>query len=298
MRLRKKGNMKKKIIDLSLVTLGSFITAVGFNSMFLGNNIASGGVAGLAVSLQKLLGWNPGNFVMFSNIPLLLISLVFLGRSTFIKTVYGAWIYSIFIKLTEHLPTLTQNPLLAAVFGGIIVGFGLGLVFWGNSSTGGTGIITQVLHKYSPLPLAVAMTIVDGISVSMGLVAFDVDTVMYSIIALVVITSVVNSMQLGLSSSRNIMIISSAAKEIKAYISTQADRGVTEIPVVGGFTGEKQIMLMTTVSIQEVPRMEKHILKIDETAFIVVMPATQVMGRGFSLTKHYQLDDKDLLLPM
>ena len=168
MRLRKKGNMKKKIIDLSLVTLGSFITAVGFNSMFLGNNIASGGVAGvagLAVSLQKLLGWNPGNFVMFSNIPLLLISLVFLGRSTFIKTVYGAWIYSIFIKLTEHLPTLTQNPLLAAVFGGIIVGFGLGLVFWGNSSTGGTGIITQVLHKYSPLPLAVAMTIVDGISV-------------------------------------------------------------------------------------------------------------------------------------
>lgn len=298
MRLRKKGNMKKKIIDLSLVTLGSFITAVGFNSMFLGNNIASGGVAGLAVSLQKLLGWNPGNFVMFSNIPLLLICLVFLGRSTFVKTVYGAWIYSIFIKLTEHLPTLTQNPLLAAVFGGIIVGFGLGLVFWGNSSTGGTGIITQVLHKYSPLPLAVSMTIVDGISVAMGLVAFDVDTVMYSIIALVVITSVVNSMQLGLSSSRNIMIISSAAKEIKAYISTQADRGVTEIPVVGGFTGEKQIMLMTTVSIQEVPRMEKHILKIDETAFIVVMPATQVMGRGFSLTKHYQLDDKDLLLPM
>lgn len=290
--------MKKKLIDFGLVTIGAFIAAIGFNSFFLENNIASGGVVGLAVSLKALFGWNTGNFVMISNFPLLIACWLFLGKETFVKTVYGAWIYSIFVKLTEGVPNLTDNPLLAALFGGSICGFGLGVVFWGNSSTGGTGIITQILHKYTPLPLAVAMTIVDGCSVAMGFVAFDIDTVMYSIIALITIGYVVNSMQLGVTSSRNIMIVSPKNDLIKHYISTKADRGVTEIPVTGGYSGENHTMLMTTVSRQEVPRLEKNIQKIDETAFIVVMPATQVMGRGFSLKKYYKLDEKDIILPM
>ena len=290
--------MKKKLIDFGLVTIGAFIAAIGFNSFFLENNIASGGVVGLAVSLKALFGWNTGNFVMISNFPLLIACWLFLGKETFVKTVYGAWIYSIFVKLTEGVPNLTDNPLLAALFGGSICGFGLGVVFWGNSSTGGTGIITQILHKYTPLPLAVAMTIVDGCSVAMGFVAFDIDTVMYSIIALITIGYVVNSMQLGVTSSRNIMIVSPKNDLIKHYISTKADRGVTEIPVTGGYSGENHTMLMTTVSRQEVPRLEKNIQKIDETAFIVVMPATQVMGRGFSLKKYYKQNEKDIILPM
>lgn len=287
--------MKKRLIDYGLVTLGSFIAAIGFNSLFLANHIASGGVVGLAVSLQKLFGWNTGNFVMIANFPLLLACYIFLGKDIFFKTIYGSWIYSIFVKLTEHILTLTHNTLLAAVFGGVICGFGLGLVFWGNSSTGGTGILTQILHKYSPLPLAISMTIIDGISVAMGFIAFDIETVMYSIIALVIISYVVNSMQVGIASSRNIMIISTKATEIKHYIASDADRGVTEIPISGGFTGNKQTMLMTTVSRQEVPSLEKHIQQIDPIAFMIVMPASQVMGRGFSLTKQYQLDENSIL---
>ena len=142
------------------------------------------------------------------------------------------------------------------------------------------------------------MTIVDGCSVAMGFIAFDPDTVMYSIIALLVIGYVVNSMQIGVTSSRNLIIISPKNDLIKNYISTEADRGVTEIPVTGGFSGDRQTMLMTTVSRQEVPRLEKNIQKIDEAAFIVVMPATQVMGRGFSLKKYYKLNEKDAILPM
>lgn len=290
--------MKKKLIDFGLVTIGSFIAAVGFNSFFLENHIASGGVVGIAISLKALLGWNPGYFVMFSNIPLLIACFLFLGNETFIKTIYGSWIYSIFIKLTEHFPNLTHNVLLAALFGGVVCGFGLGLVFWGNSSTGGTGIITQIIHKYTPLPLAIAMTIIDGFSVSLGFIAFNIDTVMYSIISLIVISYVVNSMQIGISSSRNIMIVSQKNDVIKQYIATKADRGVTEIPVIGGYSGQNHTMLMTTVSRQEVPRLEKNIQKIDKTAFIVVMPATQVMGRGFSLKKYYHFNEKDIILPM
>ena len=165
--------MKKRLKDLSLVTIGALIGAIGFNTMFLENNIASGGVGGLAISMNALFGWEPSTFVLFANIPLMVLCFFLLGKETFLKTIYGAWIFPTFISLTEPLPTLTTNPLLAALFGGIILGFGIGLVFQGNSSTGGTGILIQILNKYTPLPLGLLMALVDGLIVGIGFIAFD-----------------------------------------------------------------------------------------------------------------------------
>lgn len=107
--------------EFFLVTIGTFIMAVGFNSLFLANNIASGGISGLAISINKLFEINLATFVFIVNIPLLIACYVFLGRTTFLKTVYGSNIYPFFLKLTDSLPTLTKDPLLAALFGGIIV---------------------------------------------------------------------------------------------------------------------------------------------------------------------------------
>ncbi|MGU7975565.1 YitT family protein [Streptococcus suis] len=280
--------MKERIKDFISVTLGSIVMAIGFNSFFLENNIVSGGVGGLAIALNALLGWSPSDFVLYCNIPLLIICWFF----------YGAIIYPLCIKLTAGLPNLTENPLLAAIFGGIILGFGLGLVFLGNSSTGGTGILIQFIHKYTPLSLGLTMAIIDGIIVGLGFVAFDTDTVMYSIIALMTITYIVNRMMSGTQSSRNVMIISQKSEEIKDYITKVADRGVTELPIIGGFTGVDKRMLMTTISIPEMQKLETAVLEIDETAFMVVMPASQVRGRGFSLQKDHKHYDEDILIPM
>ncbi|ABP91152.1 conserved hypothetical protein [Streptococcus suis 05ZYH33] len=287
--------MKERIKDFISVTLGSVVMAIGFNSFFLENNIISGGVGGLAIALNALLRWSPSDFVLYCNIPLLIICWFFLGKSVFIKTVYGAIIYPLCIKLTAGLPNLTENPLLAAIFGGIILGFGLGLVFLGNSSTGGTGILIQFIHKYTPLSLGLTMAIIDGIIVGLGFVAFDTDTVMYSIIALMTITYIVNRMMSGTQSSRNVMIISQKSEEIKDYITKVADRGVTELPIIGGFTGVDKRMLMTTISIPEMQKLETAVLEIDETAFMVVMPASQVRGRGFSLQKDHKHYDERYL---
>lgn len=289
--------MKKRLIDFCLVTLGSFIAATGFNTMFLSNKIASGGMVGLSVSFQELFNWNPSTFLLVTNVPLLALCLLFLGKETFIKTFYGSWIYPIAINRTAGLPTLTHNPLLAAIFGGVIVGIGLGVVFWGNSSTGGTGIPTQILNKYTPLSLATSLTLVDGFSVAMGFIAFDTDTVMYSIIALGIISYVVGVMEHGFNSSKNIMIISENSGAIRQYITEKANRGVTQIPVLGGLKSDQKTMLMTTISSYELPKMQEAILNIDETAFVVIMPASQVMGRGFSLTKKYLSENEDILLP-
>lgn len=290
--------MKSRVKDVLYVTLGSFITAVGFNTMFVHNNIASGGMVGISVVIKELLGISPSLFLMVSNIPLLILCYFFLGKQTFVKTLYGSWIYPIAIRVTNFLPTITHNQLLAAIFGGIIVGIGLGMVFWGNSSTGGTGILTQMLHKYSPLSLGVAMTIVDGISVLMGFISLTADDVMYSTIGLLVVGNVISIMENGFDSSKNVMIISREYQSIKDHITQVMDRGVTKIPIRGGYTTSDKVMLMAIISTYELPSLQEKILEIDDTAFIVVMPAAQVVGRGFSVTKHYKREDEDVLLPM
>ncbi|TWT11084.1 YitT family protein [Streptococcus sp. sy004] len=289
--------MKQTLKNLVLVTLGSFIAASGFNTMFLDNHIASGGMIGLSVVFKQLFGLSPSVFLMFSNLPLLLMCYFLLGKSVFIKTIFGSLIYPFAIRLTADLPTITKNPLLAAIFGGVVVGFGLGLVFRGNSSTGGTGIITQILHKYTPLSLGAAVIIIDGISVLMGLITFSYDQVMYSTLALIVISSIISQIEIGFNTSKTVMIISNKNILIQKHITTVTDRGVTIIPIQGGYSTVQKTMLMTTISSYEFPALQKHILAIDKTAFIVVMPASQVFGRGFSITKHY-LREEDILLPM
>ena len=290
--------MKRRIIDILLVTLGSFIAAVGYNSLLVKNNIASGGVGGLAISLNALFGWNNANFVLATTIPLLILCWFFLGREVLLKTFYGSLVFPTFIKLTEGLPTLTKQPLWAAIFGGIVLGLGLGIVFYGNSSTGGTGIITQILNKYTPLPLGMVLLIVDGIIVAISAIAFPPDTVMYSILSLGVVSLTIDKMMVGLNSSRNLLIISQNSEQILNYITRVADRGATKIPVLGGHTGHAQNMIMTTLSTHEVPKVQEEIQKIDETAFIVIVPASTVMGRGFSLQKDYQRVPNDFINPL
>lgn len=290
--------IKERVREFFLVTLGASISAIGFNTMFVHNGIVSGGIGGLAVSFKELFGWNPAYFTLAVNVPLLVFCFIFLGKANFMKTLYGSWIYPILIKMTDFLPALTRDPLLAAIFGGLMVGFGLGLVFLGNSSTGGTGIITQIIHKYSPLSLGMIMIIIDGIVVATGLIAFSSDTVMYSIIALGCISYVVNTVVTGFNTSKNVMVISQKHDIIKEHITKVTDRGVTEFPVLGGFTGHEKRLLMTVVTSQELAELQRDLTTIDETAFVIVMPAAQVIGRGFSITKDHAINDDELIIPM
>lgn len=291
--------MKEKIKDYALVTIGSFLAAIGINGFMAANNIVSGGIGGLALSFEVMFGWDRGLFALAINLPLLLLCYFFLGKSVFISTLYGSWIFPLFLKWTAGMPTITHNQLLGAVFGAIILGIGLGLVFLGNSSTGGTSIPTKIIEKYTPLSLGFIMTVIDGLVVMTGLIAFkDVDGVLYSILALLIIGYVVDLMMTGAQSSKNLMIISKNALQIKEKISQVANRGVTEIPIYGGYTGEEKRMLMVTVLTVEVPTIEHIVQAIDPTAFMVITPATQVLGRGFSLTKTYGLADDNILPPI
>jgi uncharacterized membrane-anchored protein YitT (DUF2179 family) len=278
---------KDRIKDVLLVTVGSFIAAIGFNALFLPNHIVAGGMTGLSVAIHKLFGLRPDIFLYVANVPLLIICWFLLGRENFFKTIYGSWIFPFFITLTAPLGAFTHNQFLGGVFGGVIVGFGLGLVFYGNSSTGGTGIFTQVLNKYTPLSLGASMIIVDGLVTVIGLIAFDKETIMYSLIALFIVSKVVDFVSMGLSNSKNVMIISKEFIAVQQYLMNTIDRGVTKINVVGGYDGQEKPMIMCVIDGSEYQTFQRGIQKIDPEAFVVVMPASEVLGRGFSLWKHY-----------
>lgn len=276
---------KQRLTDLSYVIAGSFVLALSINLLLEPNDLVAGGANGISIIIKKLFGIELAVTLYAINIPLLVLCFVLLGKEVGMKTIFGSMIYPFFVGLTTNLPTLTENPLLASIFGGIITGLGLGLVFKGNASTGGTAIISQIVHKYLKLPLGIAVTVVDGFVILGACLAFDIDKVLYSLICLFVIGRVVDMVQVGIDRSKNVLIISEKLDEIESTILKEMDRGATRIPITGGFEQKNKEMLMCVLPEKEFHNLKERILEVDSHGFVVVMPANEVMGKGFSISK-------------
>lgn len=276
---------KRQIQDTLYVTIGSFILAVSINSILLPNKIVAGGANGISVVINYLFGINPAIVLYAINLPLLVLCFALLGKEVGIKTIYGSLIYPFFVGITTHLPVLTHNIFLATLFGGILTGIGLGLEFRGNASTGGTAIISQIVNKYFKISLGVSILFVDGLVILSALYVFNTDTVLFSLICLYIIGRVVDMVQVGFIRSKNVLIISPKYAEIKEKILIGLDKGITMIPIEGGYQQNKSMLMMTVISEKDFVKIKESVLAIDEQAFIVSMNASEVFGRGFSLKK-------------
>lgn len=276
---------KKQFIDALYVTLGSFVLAISINCILLPNKLVAGGASGISVVVNYLFGINPAIVLYAINLPLLVLCFFLLGKAVGIKTIYGGLVYPFFVGITTNFPTLTHNLFLATIFGGILTGIGLGLEFRGNASTGGTAIISQIVNKYFNISLGVSILFVDGVVILSALYVFNTDTVLFSLICLYLIGRVVDLVQVGFARSKNVMIISSKYVEIKEKILVELDKGLTMIPIEGGYHKEQSMLLMSVISEKDFSTLKESILEIDNHAFIVSMNASEVFGRGFSLKK-------------
>ncbi|MGX7198154.1 YitT family protein [Enterococcus olivae] len=276
---------KQQIQEALFVVAGAFVLAVSINSILLPNKIVAGGVNGISIVLNHLFGWNPAIILYTINIPLLILCFMLLGKDVGLKTVFGSLIYPFFVGITAHFPIITENIFLASLFGGILTGIGLGLVFRGNASTGGTAIISQIVHKYLNLSLGIAILIVDGFVILSAFIAFDTDVMLFSLISLFIIGRVVDMTQVGLDRSKNVLIISQKYAEIHHELTTTLDKGVTLIPIEGGYSQTPGKLLMTVISEKDFSTVKEAVLTIDDTAFCVILNASEVHGRGFSLKK-------------
>jgi uncharacterized membrane-anchored protein YitT (DUF2179 family) len=278
----KQLNPKLEFISEYLyILLGSAIIATTFNLFLLPNNIASGGVSGISTILKVTLGWEPA-FVQWSfNIPLFIAGVVLLGKQFGIKTFVGTIFLPLVVFSTNHLEPWTNDPLLGALFGGIGVGLGLGIVFRGNASTGGTDLAAQIIHKYTGLTLGTCVAMIDGLIVLTAAVVFDIERGLYALIALYVTTKTIDLVQIGLGRSKMTMIISNRQAEIQEAILNKIDRGVTKLSAYGGYTDHERPVVMCVVDQTEFTKLKQLVKTIDPTAFIIVMDASEVLGEGF-----------------
>jgi uncharacterized membrane-anchored protein YitT (DUF2179 family) len=269
------------ISEYLYIILGSAIIALAFNVFLLPNNIASGGVSGISTILKSTLGWEPA-FVQWSfNIPLFIAGVLLLGKQFGIKTLVGTIFLPFIVLTTAHLEPWTRDPLLGALFGGIGVGMGLGLVFRGKASTGGTDLAAQIINKYTGFTLGTCVAIIDGLIVLSAAIVFDIERGLYALIALYVTTKTIDLVQIGLGRSKMTMIISNRQEEIQEGILNKIDRGVTKLSAYGGYTDHERPVVMCVVDQTEFTKLKQLVKTIDPTAFIIVMDASEVLGEGF-----------------
>lgn len=275
---------KDTISEYLFVIMGAAVIAIGFNAFLLPNQVASGGVSGISTILHGLFGWNAGLVQYAFNIPLFIAGVLILGKKFGIKSFVGTLTLPFFVILTDSWEPWTLNPLLGALFGGIFVGLGIGLVFKGKASTGGTDLLAQIITKYTGLSLGTSVLLIDGIIAISAAIVFDLEKGLYALIGLYVTTKTIDIIQLGFSQSKMVHIITNKENEIRDAIFSDVNRGVTKLSAIGGYTGEDKQILMVVVNQTEFTKLKQVIKTVDPTAFVIVSDAYEVLGEGFKRT--------------
>ena len=265
--------MKIKVKQYSAVILGLFLVAVAFNVFLSPYNLVAGGVSGFAIIIRSLFQINESITIYLINIFLVLISFRLLGKDKTKNTLLGSFVFPLFVSLTSGLKDLIildLDPLIIAILGGAISGFGYGLVFRNNFTTGGTDILNQLVEKYLKIPMAKSIMMVDGPIVLLGCISFGIANTMYALVALALISYLSNNTMLELNKNRVLYITTRYPKEIKEFLMQEYYYDVTILNTEGGYKNTKRKMLMCSVNEKDYYIIKEGILLIDESAFIVV----------------------------
>lgn len=274
---------RRAAAQLLLLIAGSFVVAVSFNLFLVPSGIASGGVSGISILVQRLTDIAPAYTQWGLNIPLFIAGWLALGRTFAFRSIIGTVLLPLFVLLTSGWQPLTDNVLLQAVFGGIGVGAGLGLVFRGQSSTGGLDTAAQILHKYTGIKLGLAMACFDGIVIIAAGVIIAPEMALYALIALFLTSKTIDIVLTGFKASKVAFIISQETEVIAASILHDVDRGLTKLQARGGFTNEEKTVLMVVVGQNEVMKLKAAVKAVDPKAFVIISDTAEVLGEGFSL---------------
>lgn len=269
------------------VVVGSFFLSLAFQFFLLPNEIISGGISSLSIIIHELTGVAPAIIQYAFNIPLLLLSFLLLGKDVGVKSLIGSLIFPFFTGLVSGLPALTDDLLLASVFGGVLIGMGVGIVFRGKGSTGGTSTVAQIIEKYIPISLGNAVLLADVVIIVIGFFVFDLEAILYGIISLTIASRVIDIVLVGIGIQKTVFIISDETEKIRLDVLEKFDRGVTLLDARGGYKNEPKEMMMVIIEEREITDLREMIVQHDEDAFVVVMAASEVMGRGFSLGKYF-----------
>lgn len=271
------------ITEYVLLFIGAFIMALSFNVFLNPNQVASGGVAGISTIVQHVTGIKPAFIQWTLNVLLFVAGFKFLGRDFAIKTAIGTVAFPLFVLLTEGMPSPTDNVLLASLYGGILTGIGLGVVFRARGSTGGLALASQLIHRYTGLSLGVAVALLDGLVILTAGLVFSPEKALYALIGLYVTSKTIDLIQSGFNFSKVAFIISKEADSLSQAVLVDLDRGLTKLQGLGGYTGDERMVLMVVLNQSEVSRLKTIVKTVDPNAFVIISDTKEVLGEGFKV---------------
>lgn len=270
---------------LGKVIAGCVLFSAGFALFLEPNDVNAGGITGLAMIAVHLLDFGTvGLLTMLINLPLFIISGIKIGKKFFIGSAIGMLLSSVLLDAFAMLPHPQIEPLVAALYGGLICGIGLGIVFAAGASTGGSDIVVRLLKlKYENVPIGTISMVFDAVVVILtGLVFWDVSKALYSGVTIFVSGQVVDAVVYRFDYSKVAIIISREHASIAREIGLRLNRGATYLNGQGSFTGNDLKVVFTVVRKQQVAELKHLVMAIDPDAFVVVQEAHQVLGEGFS----------------
>lgn len=278
------GQLKQRFTELLGITLGAVIMGISLSVFLAPFKIAPGGVSGLATVIHYLTGARIGILIFLINIPIFILGYVSFDRRFVILSVYGTLLLSASAEIAGMFKLPTDDTLLACVFGGAIMGFGISLVIRSGGSTGGTDILALVIRKNCPnISVGQLFLIIDGIIITLaGIVFKSGETVLYSAAALIVSGYITDISVEGVKFARLVYIISDKCDAITDGIYNNLKRGVTGIKSVSMYTKKERKILMCVIRKRELYRLKRIIKSEDPTAFIIVTDAKEVAGNGFN----------------
>ena len=277
---RKEG--KQLLKDYALIVLGTFLAALSLPLFFLPYDIAPGGISGISTVLASVLPLYVGLISFVLNVPLFLIGWRTVGWRFAVRSFIAMSLMSLFIDLVP-VRDVSGNVMLASVFGGVLLGVGLGLVVRAGATTGGTDMAAKMIHsRVAFLPIAAILFLIDGLVVAVAALAFGLQAALWALIALFVSSQAMDSVIKGFNTAMQFMIISRDAEEIVRRIHTEIDRGCTRLMAEGTYSRLPVGTLLCVVSRTEAPRLKKLVAEVDPQAFVTVCNVHEALGEGFT----------------
>ena len=280
-----KSKAKQLILSYLVITVASAIYALGFDWCYAPNQIGFGGITGLAQVINAAVPvLSIGVLVIILNIPLFFLGWRLLGGHLLLSSLYAMFISSVFVDLMAAFITFKpMDPMLAAIFGGILVGLSLGLIFLQGATTGGTDLAARLLKlRLSWLPMGKLLMAVDLVVIAAAAVAFgNLSSALYGVVSLYISTVVMDMVLYGMDSAKVAYIISQRPEDISKGIFREMDRGVTILHGEGAYSGEEKRVLMCAFKQRQIVPLKHLVKEIDPTAFLIVCDAHEVLGDGF-----------------
>lgn len=281
----KSSSAKGALRDISLLLIGSLIYGIGTYVFVVPANIAPGGASGIALMVNFVTGLPVGILTLVLNIPLLILAWFYLSRkfavSTAITTAICSFVLDFVVPI--FMPVYNGDRLLCSLYGGVLVGAGMALIFLAGSTTGGTDILGYILQKKRPhMSIGRALMIVDGIILAASIVVFgNIEAALFGLIALYVQTKVIDTIIYGGEVGSMATIITANPHDITAKVIYELDRTATLIPAKGAYSGKDTNVLLCTVRKSQFSRLKKIVYEADPNAFVMVTDTSEVFGLGF-----------------